>query len=77
VNLVVNYDEPDALLQTEVYLYSPSGQMLWSHTQGNPDAVVLNLSQLGLQAGVYIYSVRIKSATSGYSTSSGKIIVTQ
>jgi len=77
INLVVNYDQPDALLQTEIYLYNINGQLLWSHTQANPDQVAINLSQLGMQAGVYIYSVRIKSATSGYSTSSGKIIVTQ
>ena len=77
INLVVNYDQPDALLETEIYLYNTAGQLLWSHSQANPDQVAINLSQLGMQAGVYIYSVRIKSATSGYCTSSGKIIVTQ
>ena len=77
LNLVVNYDQPDELLQTEIYLYNTSGQMLWSHTQQNPDRVVINLADLGLTAGVYVYSVRIKSASSGYSASSGKIIVTR
>ena len=51
--------------------------MLWRHVQENPDQVSINLGQLGLQPGIYIYSVKIKSATSGYSTSSGKIIVTK
>jgi hypothetical protein len=77
LNLVVNYDQPDELLQTEVYLYNTSGQMIWSHTQQNPDRVQINLADLGLTAGVYVYSVRIKSASSGYSASSGKIIVTK
>ena len=77
LNLVVNYDQPDELLQTEVYLYNTSGQMIWSHTQQNPDRVQINLADLGLTAGVYVYSVRIKSASSGYSVSSGKIIVTK
>lgn len=77
LNLVVNYDQPDELLQTEVYLYNTSGQMIWSHTQQNPDRVVINLADMGLNAGVYVYSVRIKSASSGYSASSGKIIVTR
>jgi hypothetical protein len=76
VNLIVNYDQPDELLQTEVRLYNTSGQVIWSHTQNNPDRVAINLGQLGLPVGIYIYNVRIKSATSGYSTSSGKIIVT-
>ena len=77
INLVVNYDQPDELLQTEIYLYNTSGQMLWNHTQQNPDRVLINLANLGLTPGVYVYSVRIKSASSGYSVSSGKIIVTK
>ena len=77
INLVVNYDQPDELLQTELYLYNTSGQMLWSHTQQNPDRVLINMAELGLTPGVYVYSVRIKSASSGYSVSSGKIIVTK
>lgn len=77
VNLVVNYDQPDELLQTEIYLFNTSGQMLYRHVQENPDQVAINLAELGLQPGIYIYNVKIKSATSGYSTSSGKIIVTK
>ena len=77
VNLVVNYDQPDELIQTEIYLFNLSGQMVYSHTQDNPDQVSINLAQLGLQPGVYVYNVRIKSASSKYSTTAGKIIVTK
>ena len=77
VNLIVDYNQPDELLQTELYLYTMSGQMVWSHTQDNPDQLSINLSELGLQAGIYVYTVKIKSASSKYSSSSGKIIVTQ
>ena len=77
VNLVVNYDQPDELLSSEIYLYNTSGQLVYSHTQNNPDRVSISLPSLGLSPGIYIYSVKIKSATSRYSTSSGKIIVTQ
>ena len=77
LNLVVNYDQPDELLSTEVYLYNINGQMVYAHKQDNPDAVSINLGHLGLRAGVYVYNIRIKSASSKYSTTSGKIIVTQ
>ena len=77
LTLLVNYDQPDELLQTEIYLYNINGQMVYRHIQDNPDAVSINLAQLGLRAGVYVYSIRIKSATSRYSTTSGKIIVTK
>ena len=77
LTLLVNYDQPDELLRTELYLYNINGQLVYSHTQDNPDAVSINLAQLGLRAGIYVYSIRIKSASSRYSTTSGKIIVTK
>ena len=77
MNLIVNYDQPDELIQTELYLFNINGQMVYSHTQDNPDRVSINLAQLGLQPGVYVYNVRIKSASSKYSQTSGKIIVTK
>ena len=73
----VNYDQPDELLQTEIYLFNTSGQMVYSHKQENPDRVSISLPTLGLLPGIYIYNVKIKSATSGYSSSSGKIIITK
>lgn len=77
VHLIVNYDQPDELIETEIYLYNTAGQMVYSHKKDNPDAVSINLPSLGLNTGVYIYSVKIKSASSKYSTTSGKIIVTK
>ena len=77
LNLIVNYDQPDELLQTEVYLYNINGQMVYHHTQENPDEVRISLPTLGLSAGIYVYSVKLKSANSKYSTTSGKIIVTK
>ena len=75
LNLVVRYNQPDELLSTEVYVYTLDGKLVWSHKQDNPDQVQIPMSQLGVKTGVYIYSVKIKSASSRYSTSSGKIIV--
>ena len=77
VNLIVNYDQPDERLTTEVYLYNINGQMVYRHQQNNPDQVSINLNDLGLQPGVYVYNVKIKSASSKYSTNAGKIIVTK
>jgi len=77
LNLIVNYDQPDELIATELYLFNLNGQMVYRHTQDNPDQVSIHLGQLGLQPGVYVYHVKIKSASSKYSTTSGKIIVTK
>ena len=77
MNLIVNYDQPDELLSTDVYIYDMSGRMIWSHKQANPDQVQIPFAQMGVTAGIYMYCVKIKSATSGYSTTSGKIIITK
>ena len=75
VNFIVNYDQPDENLRTELYLFNINGQMVYSHRQGNPENLSINLQPLGLQHGIYIYHLKIKSASSRYSTASGKIIV--
>ena len=77
VNFIVNYDQPDESISTEVCLYNTAGQLIWRQTQGNPDQVAVNLAQLNLTAGIYIYNVKIQSPTSGTSTAAGKIIVTK
>ena len=77
INLVVNYDQPDELLQTELYLYNINGQMVYRHTQDNPDEVSIHLPSIGLRPGIYVYQIRIKSASSRYSATSGKIIITK
>ena len=77
MNITVLYDQPDELLTTEVYVYNMNGQIIWSHEQNNPENIQLNLGAMNMHPGVYLYSVKIKSATSKYSTCSGKIIVTK
>jgi len=77
VTIVVNYDQPDELLRTELDLFNINGQLVYTHTQKNPDAVSINLANLSLRAGVYVYSIRIKTADGKYSRTSGKIIVTK
>lgn len=77
LNLIVNYDQPDEALTTEVYLYNTAGQMIYNHKQDNPDQVAINLAELDLMPGVYMYNVKIKAVNSRYSAASGKIIVTK
>lgn len=75
VNIVVDYDRPDDMVETELYLYDLSGQLVYRHTQNDPDRLLINLAALGVQQGVYVYRVHIKSAAGHNSVASGKIIV--
>ena len=74
MNMIITYDQPDEAISTEIMLYNTAGQMIWRMTQGNPDRVAINLAQLNLNAGIYIYKVRVQSVNGG-SAATGKIIV--
>ncbi len=77
VNIIIDYDRPDDLVETELFLYDLSGQLIYRHTQNDSDRLLINLTSLGVQPGVYVYNIRIKSASNRYSRASGKIIVTK
>ena len=77
LRMMVEYDQPDQLLQTEVYLYNTNGQMIYRSVQDNPEDIRIYMMTLGLQPGVYIYHINMKSAAGRFSTTSGKVIVTK
>jgi hypothetical protein len=77
LNIAVSYDQPDELIYTDVYISNINGQLLYSQSETNPDQISINMAELNLQPGVYMYTIRIKTETSKYSASSGKIIVTR
>ena len=74
MNMIITYDQPDEAISTDIALYNTAGQMIWRMTQGNPDRVAINLAQINLNAGIYLYKVHIQSVNGG-STVTGKIIV--
>lgn len=73
--ITVQFDQPDQVLETEVYLYNAQGQLVMSHQQHGVDNIQLPLSRAGIQPGVYIYNVKIKSESSNYASRAGKIIM--
>lgn len=75
VNIVVDYDQPDAWLTSEIYIYNISGQMVWSRTENQPDTIAIDYNRLGLTPGVYVYSVRMKTEAGKYVQSGGKMII--
>lgn len=77
VSFIVNYDQPDVVMETELYIYDMAGHLMWKHTQDNPEELQLNLGEIGLCPGLYMYSIRIKKEGGDYAKRSGKIIVTE
>ncbi len=75
LNMVVNYDQPDMVVETHIYVYDMAGHLLWQTEMKNPDQVQLNMGEMGLQPGLYMYNMRLKTENSRYSSKSGKIVV--
>lgn len=78
MRLMVHYDQPDLLMETNIYVYDLAGHLLYTHTQPDAHELQLPLSELGIEPGVYMYRVQIKGENNKKFTSrSGKMIVTK
>ena len=77
LNIIINHDRPDDIAESTIYLYDISGKIMHVHTQRGNAPIQWNISELNTPAGIYIYQVNIKTATSNYVSKAGKLIITQ
>ena len=71
----VAFDQPNELVEMQFNLYNLSGQLVYSHIEGNASNIVLDMNQINAESGIYIYQINIKTATSEYVSRTGKIII--
>ena len=77
LTIQIEYDQPDEVIQTTIYLYDISGKLVLKHEQKGTQGIRWNMSNLNVGAGIYVYQVNIKTQTSNYVSKAGKIIVTK
>jgi len=77
LTMVIDYDQPDRLAETNIYVYDVAGRLVYHTEQKGTEPVNWNLTQSVVNAGVYVYKVEIKVAGSRASSKQGKIIVTE
>jgi len=77
ITIKLEYDRPDDLVQTDIYVYNTSGQMIWQHTQKDAKVIEWNIGEMGVTPGMYIYRLQMKTETTSVVSQSGKIIVTK
>ena len=77
MNVHIQYDQPDEVIQTTIYLYDISGKLVLKHEQKGTQGIRWNMSNLNVGAGIYVYQVNIKTQTSNYVSKAGKIIIIQ
>ena len=75
LNIRIEFDQPDEVIQTTIYLYDLSGRLIKEHQQKGTTGIQWNLSEMNVRPGIYVYNVKIKSTTSNYVSKAGKIII--
>ena len=77
LNIVIDYDQPDRLAETDLYVYDLTGKLIYHTSQKGAEPMTWNLGNFAMRAGVYVYKVQIQVAGSKASSKQGKIIVTE
>lgn len=77
LNIRIEYDRPDDVINTMIYLYDLNGRLIRTHEQRGAEGITWDISAMGLNTGIYVYQVNIKTQTSNYVSKAGKIIVSQ
>lgn len=77
VTIKIEYDRPDDLVQTDIFIYNMSGQLVWQHTQSDAKTIEWNLAELGVSPGIYVYRLQMQTANTSAVSQTGKLIVTK
>ena len=75
MNIKIEYDQPDEVIQTSIYLYDLNGKIITEYNRVGANGIQLDLNKLNMTPGIYIYQVHIKTNTSNLVSKAGKIIV--
>lgn len=75
MHIFVQYDQPDQLLSTEVFIYNIAGQLVRSHKQNGADELSIDLKEANIFSGLYLYNVVITTEGGIHTSKAGKILV--
>lgn len=73
--ITIQHDRPDAIHYLEIEFYDLNGKKQYTYSQQGAEQVRIPVSGCHLSSGMYIYRVKIKTATSEYVSQNGKLII--
>ena len=73
----IEHDQPNEIIETTIHLYDLSGRHIHTHLQKGVKGIQWNIGELGINSGIYVYQVNIKTNTSNFVSKAGKIIVSK
>lgn len=77
VSFAFEYDQPDIMMNTDIFIYDISGRLVHSISQRGTEPVQWNLAETCTPPGVYMYKVQLSSATTKTISKTGKLIITK
>jgi hypothetical protein len=71
----IEFDQPNEVVQTEIYMYDLSGKLIKVQKQIGTTGIQWNMNEINATPGIYIYLLQIKTPTSEFVSKAGKIII--
>ena len=77
LHIQVAHDQVDRVIETQVQIFNLSGQLVHQYKQNHGEIIQMDMRDVRLNPGMYLYQVSIRNTTSVFVSRSGKLIVTK
>lgn len=77
MHFTIDYDQPDELMEIGIYVYSPTGQLVYQSLRKGTEQYSFSVNNAQLTPGVYIYRVSLTTTRSETTARSGRLIVVE
>lgn len=75
MHFAVDYDQPDELMEMNVYVYSSTGKLVYHSSRKGTEQHSFSVSDAQLTPGVYVYRVALTKTNGDTAGKSGKLVV--
>lgn len=75
LHFAIDYDQPDELMEMNVYVYSPSGQLVYQSSRKGTEQHSFSIDNAHLTPGIYLYRVSLTTTEGDQTGRSGKLVV--
>ena len=75
MHFVVDYDQPDELLEMNAYVYAPSGELVYTTSRKGTEQHTVSVDDAHLTPGIYVYRICLTTTAGVMTSKAGKLIV--
>lgn len=75
LHFTIDYDQPDELMEMNVYVFSPAGKLVYQTSRKGTEQYTFSIDNAHLTPGVYLYRVSLTTTSGDLTGRSGKLIV--